>query len=128
MNTEYCNPNKLSTLSSSNVERIGTSPIAKRNPCTKLLSGDSSLGLISVFAMRIISNATITATKLTPFREKHQPSPSHAIANPAMAGPTTRAPLKIEEFSAMALGRSEEHTSELQSHSDLVCRLLLEKK
>src|SRR5947207_6163107 len=25
-------------------------------------------------------------------------------------------------------GRSEEHTSELQSHSDLVCLLLLEKK
>src|SRR5260221_500887 len=28
----------------------------------------------------------------------------------------------------MFLLRSEEHTSELQSHSDLVCRLLLEKK
>src|SRR5215204_7190427 len=28
---------------------------------------------------------------------------------------------------AAALERSEEHTSELQSHSDLVCRLLLEK-
>src|SRR5260221_8974888 len=27
-----------------------------------------------------------------------------------------------------ACPRSEEHTSELQSHSDLVCRLLLEKK
>src|SRR2546421_4339431 len=27
-----------------------------------------------------------------------------------------------------ALDRSEEHTSELQSRSDLVCRLLLEKK
>src|SRR5438132_5092449 len=27
-----------------------------------------------------------------------------------------------------ATPRSEEHTSELQSHSDLVCRLLLEKK
>src|SRR5438132_3424240 len=27
-----------------------------------------------------------------------------------------------------ATRRSEEHTSELQSHSDLVCRLLLEKK
>src|SRR5260221_10652628 len=27
-----------------------------------------------------------------------------------------------------AQARSEEHTSELQSHSDLVCRLLLEKK
>src|SRR5436190_15474322 len=29
---------------------------------------------------------------------------------------------------AADLKRSEEHTSELQSHSDLVCRLLLEKK
>src|SRR5437016_12133204 len=28
----------------------------------------------------------------------------------------------------MALGRSEEHTSELQSLTNLVCRLLLEKK
>src|SRR5438034_2500357 len=28
----------------------------------------------------------------------------------------------------VAPSRSEEHTSELQSHSDLVCRLLLEKK
>src|SRR5260221_5837730 len=30
--------------------------------------------------------------------------------------------------SPMFVLRSEEHTSELQSHSDLVCRLLLEKK
>src|SRR5947207_6480060 len=30
--------------------------------------------------------------------------------------------------SKYGLSRSEEHTSELQSHSDLVCRLLLEKK
>src|SRR5438132_1943008 len=28
----------------------------------------------------------------------------------------------------ITFSRSEEHTSELQSHSDLVCRLLLEKK
>src|SRR5260221_10776247 len=31
-------------------------------------------------------------------------------------------------YIVMGLDRSEEHTSELQSHSDLVCRLLLEKK
>src|SRR5438034_6631049 len=31
-------------------------------------------------------------------------------------------------FSRNLKKRSEEHTSELQSHSDLVCRLLLEKK
>src|SRR2546428_6361875 len=31
-------------------------------------------------------------------------------------------------FPGLKLARSEEHTSELQSRSDLVCRLLLEKK
>src|SRR5438132_5241029 len=31
-------------------------------------------------------------------------------------------------YAIMGGERSEEHTSELQSHSDLVCRLLLEKK
>ena len=31
-------------------------------------------------------------------------------------------------FDLADYGRSEEHTSELQSHHDLVCRLLLEKK
>src|SRR5438034_3042826 len=36
----------------------------------------------------------------------------------------------IDGLNGKELGgrRSEEHTSELQSHSDLVCRLLLEKK
>src|SRR5947207_11425068 len=37
-------------------------------------------------------------------------------------------PDEIDRLRASVEGRSEEHTSELQSHSDLVCRLLLEKK
>src|SRR5438034_6187998 len=42
-------------------------------------------------------------------------------------GPRVRGrPLTRDE--AWPVPRSEEHTSELQSHSDLVCRLLLEKK
>src|SRR5438034_7951121 len=45
---------------------------------------------------------------------------SKASASSATWRPRS-APLRI-------LLRSEEHTSELQSHSDLVCRLLLEKK
>src|SRR5690349_23848523 len=39
--------------------------------------------------------------------------------------------LRVEdsrELSGAVRGRSEEHTSELQSRRDLVCRLLLEKK
>src|SRR2546421_7398516 len=39
-----------------------------------------------------------------------------------------RAPLRYREIQQDHIGRSEEHTSELQSRSDLVCRLLLEKK
>src|SRR5438034_6038203 len=34
----------------------------------------------------------------------------------------------VRQVSGTLTHRSEEHTSELQSHSDLVCRLLLEKK
>src|SRR5947207_12045086 len=33
-----------------------------------------------------------------------------------------------DPFDGAGATRSEEHTSELQSHSDLVCRLLLEKR
>src|SRR5260221_3460135 len=35
---------------------------------------------------------------------------------------------RVKHLAAYQDARSEEHTSELQSHSDLVCRLLLEKK
>src|SRR2546427_9358281 len=33
-----------------------------------------------------------------------------------------------QDHAIVVVGRSEEHTSELQSQSNLVCRLLLEKK
>src|SRR5688572_31357729 len=36
--------------------------------------------------------------------------------------------VKVDAFMPDAPDRSEEHTSELQSQSNLVCRLLLEKK
>src|SRR2546427_8015093 len=36
--------------------------------------------------------------------------------------------LQGERLAVRGTGRSEEHTSELQSQSNLVCRLLLEKK
>src|SRR5258706_5541594 len=46
------------------------------------------------------------------------PRPHHGTA--ALSGPHPAA--------RQGLGRSEEHTSELQSLTNLVCRLLLEKK
>src|SRR5437588_5210196 len=45
-------------------------------------------------------------------------------ADAARAHPDSAEPPKVTCIPR----RSEEHTSELQSHSDLVCRLLLEKK
>src|SRR5438034_3559958 len=43
--------------------------------------------------------------------------------------PDSRIPVEaVRETTPIGSQRSEEHTSELQSHSDLVCRLLLEKK
>src|SRR5260221_8013390 len=44
------------------------------------------------------------------------------------AGDATRALFRLRWTTRTSFSRSEEHTSELQSHSDLVCRLLLEKK
>ena len=68
------------------------------------------------------------------------PSSSHtagAAAIALLAGKMPNAAIKKADFILYGSfartykghgTRSEEHTSELQSHSDLVCRLLLEKK
>src|SRR5438874_6453889 len=48
------------------------------------------------------------------------PGPDGDVVTLRYAGP--------ESVAAWLVGRSEEHTSELQSRRDLVCRLLLEKK
>src|SRR5207249_9619043 len=50
---------------------------------------------------------------------------SRRVAGVRRAAQIARDLLRIAHFSA---SRSEEHTSELQSRFDLVCRLLLEKK
>src|SRR5438034_6044558 len=59
---------------------------------------------------------------------------SHGIAKMPLLGQAAMLLLfdvvqdAIPEHDEWHTHRSEEHTSELQSHSDLVCRLLLEKK
>src|SRR5438034_11835105 len=52
----------------------------------------------------------------------HHPAARHHCRRFARPGP------RQTDLSDHSAPRSEEHTSELQSHSDLVCRLLLEKK
>src|SRR2546428_2056502 len=55
----------------------------------------------------------------------------HAVDDDARAAQLRPADPAVPAHAAarvMVIHRSEEHTSELQSRSDLVCRLLLEKK
>src|SRR2546430_16558785 len=53
---------------------------------------------------------------------------TRAILNPGGQGNGPGLVLLVPMIDRMVKVRSEEHTSELQSQSNLVCRLLLEKK
>src|SRR5947207_9833296 len=77
----------------------------------------------------------ISCPPLTPwyYHKKFHPHVTRIICHPAshpsafpifISIPGTWNFFSVKKFQV----RSEEHTSELQSHSDLVCRLLLEKK
>src|SRR5438034_3626327 len=68
-------------------------------------------------ARALIPSRGVTASRGSP-RPGQEPS--------AETLSSARGPITAMVFTLAP--RSEEHTSELQSHSDLVCRLLLEKK
>src|SRR5215211_6935322 len=82
------------------------------------------------------TEATRVAT-LRPCRPAGRSAAPHALRSPEGTTCSSAAPALRDwpwrgSWPAAERGswcsRSEEHTSELQSHSDLVCRLLLEKK
>src|SRR5256886_7715600 len=56
------------------------------------------------------------------------PQPSRPASSRPALPPPSPPPRTSRESSRPSPPRSEEHTSELQSQSNLVCRLLLEKK
>src|SRR5260370_30954619 len=81
-------------------------------PYTTLFRSDPHL----CFGARLIKGNRVENI-VSIFRQWPRP-PERIIAGSSNKG--------VESISALA--RSEEHTSELQSHLNLVCRLLLEKK
>src|SRR5438132_8975204 len=69
------------------------------------------------------------ALPISGLAERHiQGAFEHALLDFFVFGAQERDRYAHEVFKDEKVKRSEEHTSELQSHSDLVCRLLLEKK
>src|SRR5256885_2836250 len=58
-----------------------------------------------------------------------QSAQSHGLSLTTIRGPSAATSTsRADGLNARRAGRSEEHTSELQSPCNLVCRLLLEKK
>src|SRR5260370_15234340 len=51
-----------------------------------------------------------------------------SVVTPAEVPQVTGRSMLVKRLKPVLIERSEEHTSELQSHLNLVCRLLLEKK
>src|SRR3712207_8856832 len=70
------------------------------------------------------SRTAYSSAVLSPANEKSRPGTRLAVGKSNAAG----SPSSASRDSAGPPGRSEEHTSELQSRQYLVCRLLLEKK
>src|SRR5256885_3143423 len=71
---------------------------------------------------------TLFRSKLGPGVKKCAVCGIRARGEPAFGQVIERPDLAPEEIKRLGCDRSEEHTSELQSPCNLVCRLLLEKK
>src|SRR6516225_3739666 len=69
----------------------------------------------------MLADADVTRISLSDY-----PLPIYDADSAETAGPPPNA-VKLKQLMSVHQGRSEEHTSELQSHVNLVCRLLLEK-
>src|SRR5207302_5023750 len=98
--------------------------------------------LSSAVPLRVLASfPTRRSSDLTPWRRRgrgrvqpwrtkaHGTLPGRCLASLPPASPRSGEPSLWEEgLPDTVLERSEEHTSELQSRENLVCRLLLEKK
>src|SRR5207237_3140802 len=85
----------------------------------------------TLFRSRRLASSAGIAARAEPARSRSAPTAARLASSPATR---SRADASVEAASADPMRRSssscrsEEHTSELQSHLNLVCRLLLEKK
>src|SRR5438034_4556301 len=80
-------------------------------------------GLLAGLAPALAAQDT---TQARPDTSKPAQDTSQAAPAPAPLGQLPATHVVATGETLWSIARSEEHTSELQSHSDLVCRLLLE--
>src|SRR5207253_9979336 len=107
-----------------------TTPISCTAPYTSILSSSLSCSLLSIHPTTT-ATSTLSLHDALPISRREPLVRSRQTARvpgPARGRRMARASHWSDSYWAMALVRSEEHTSELQSRGHLVCRLLLEKK
>src|SRR5699024_12118727 len=102
------------------------------DPSTTADSGCSSMSAAVVgtgtSGLEMLSSTQDSACPQTARAIIHpQPSQPRSKSSPPRPNPAT-AVITPAAIVPISTGRSEEHTSELQSRFDLVCRLLLEQK
>src|SRR5690349_6851171 len=92
----------------------------------------TSGGLTAIAVVAVVPRPLIAFSRdsigFTAFTNGPNPRPDSVFISNAGGGSLGALGLTGISYGPGASGRSEEHTSELQSRRDLVCRLLLEKK
>src|SRR5947207_4595984 len=106
----------------------GTTPVdlffvREHFPAPALLSAGWKLSVSGAVAAPF----EISFDDLAAQARKTLPVTLECAENPSAGGLVSHAEWSGVSLADLLAKRSEEHTSELQSHSDLVCRLLLEK-
>src|SRR2546430_10102856 len=90
---------------------------------------DRAAGIIDAFPEEILPETALLSLQHVAQRlERPLVGASNRPASPAVVEQRVHRLLQHAHLVADNHARSEEHTSELQSQSNLVCRLLLEKK
>src|SRR5260370_26439684 len=92
--------------------------------------GEKSIGAVWAFGNRDFWTLALVAAAIPVLGMVFSPAVVHLFAGKNIAGAQAVDLNRIifPYLFFVSLARSEEHTSELQSHLNLVCRLLLEKK
>src|SRR5690625_6961623 len=88
--------------------------IHKKMPIGSGIGSSAASAAAGAFAVNELLGSPFSKKELLPFAVKEEQSADGAF--------------HADNVAPSLLGRSEEHTSELQSRGHLVCRLLLEKK
>src|SRR5207247_3337884 len=105
------------------------STLTTRPPRTHLLSLHDALPICDGFELASSRHTTVERPEINPTMNSTTATTRRTWMNaPIVYVPTTPSSQAINRITASVYSRSEEHTSELQSRVDLVCRLLLEKK